>query len=124
MNLGIEASKTKKRQTVKCSRKGLSKGFPKPVAGTSREEGEEEGGEEQAGDEERELQKDPLKGKIRESLPDEYLQRVMKWKATCYTHILLTELLTELLTSGLVMHYSLSNERLRVSNALLSCTTL
>jgi hypothetical protein len=40
------------------------------------------------------------------------------------THILLTELLTELLTSGLVMHYSLSNERLRVSNALLSCTTL
>ena len=41
-----------------------------------------------------------------------------------YTHILLTELLTELLTSGLVMHYSLSNERLRVSNALLSCTTL
>jgi hypothetical protein len=87
MNLGIEATKTKKRQTVTSSRKGLSKGFPKPVAGTSREEGEEgeeEGGEEQAVDEERELQKDPLKGKIRESLPDEYLQRVMKWKATCY----------------------------------------
>jgi hypothetical protein len=37
-----------------------------------------------------------------------------------HTHILLTELLTELLTSGLVMHYSLSNERLRVSNALLT----
>ena len=87
MNLGIEATKKKKRQTVTSSRKGLSKGFPKPVAGTSREEGEEgeeEGGEEQAVDEEQELQKDPLKGKIRESLPDEYLQRVMKWKATCY----------------------------------------
>ena len=37
-----------------------------------------------------------------------------------HTHILLTELLTELLTSGLVMHYSVSNERLRVSNALLT----
>ena len=47
MNLGIEATKKKKRQTVTSSRKGLSKGFPKPVAGTSREEGEEgeEGGE-------------------------------------------------------------------------------
>ena len=76
MNVGIQVAKRKKAQTV-----GLQKGLPsskrKAPRDAQQENGEGEGEEEEPA--ERELQKDPLKGKIREALPDEYLTRVMRW---------------------------------------------
>ena len=78
MNVGIQVSKRKKAQTV-----GLQKGLPSSKRKAPRVEQQEHGEGEGEGEEEepaeRELQKDPLKGKIREALPDEYLTRVMRW---------------------------------------------
>lgn len=74
MNLGIAVSKRKKAATV-----GLQRGLPsskRQAPHGAQQENEQEEDEEPA---ERERQKDPLKGKIREALPDEYLTRVMRW---------------------------------------------
>ena len=83
MNLGISATKKKKTKTV-----GLQRGLP---AAKKRNTGAHAGGvgagheDEAAGEDEGEgeqqaaTQKDPLRGKIREALPDEYLTRVMRW---------------------------------------------
>lgn len=72
MNIGIQVAKRKKTQTV-----GLQRGLKrKSIPESNAEHGEEDGEE---GATAAEKQKDPLRGKIREALPDEYLTRVMRW---------------------------------------------
>lgn len=88
MNLGISATKKKKTKMV-----GLQRGLPAAkkrntgahaggvgVGGLHEDEDEAAGEDEGEGEQqEAATQKDPLRGKIREALPDEYLTRVMRW---------------------------------------------
>ena len=78
----MQTQKQKKKRSVTLMTRGFG-GEKKPKkrkaqhieggAGAGEEEGREEEGEV------RQLQGDPLKGKIREALPDEYLHRASRW---------------------------------------------
>lgn len=92
MDCGIESGKKKKQKTVQVLKKGLGVGgvggqAPSAqrkkarvngiAAAAAAAEGEEEAEDEEEA--ERPTQKDPLRGKIREALSEEYLERVMRW---------------------------------------------
>lgn len=81
MGRGIQTQKAKKRRTVTIMKRGLSsiekeeKKKKRQRSGSGASDLHEEDEEEA----ERALQEDPLKGKIREAMPEEYLIRAARW---------------------------------------------
>ena len=76
---GVQAMKTKKRKLVETAAMRAKKRSHHKKKVQDAEEGVE--GEEDEDEEvrERKIQADPLRGKIREALPQENLTRAMKW---------------------------------------------
>ena len=77
MNQGLMTQKKKKRKTVSIMTRGLpgSESQKKQQRADDKEEEAAQDGVEKS----RRLQQDPLRGKIRDAMPEEYLLRASKW---------------------------------------------
>ena len=100
MNQGLMTQKKKKRKTVSIMTRGLpgSESQKKQQRADDKEEEAAQDGVEKS----RRLQQDPLRGKIRDAMPEEYLHRASKWYGDELTALATTGFRGQILAMALV----------------------